>query len=198
MAAAVVSSRSRSRTASRSPSPFGIGALSGAHFNPAVTWRSRSSAGIPGRACRPIRRTARRRSSAGFALRSIFDFALAAIDKTQPGHAGARERLEPARRHRRRGAAHDFLWGPFTARGLAARARRGLRHRADRRDRHPDGGPLTGAAMNPARHWRPGPCRVASTIGTCIGSAPLGCAIAALSIRYVFAPPTDVARPVRP
>ena len=61
------------------------------------------------------------------------------------------------------------------------------------------GGPLTGAAMNPARH-------VATAVPAeffdnwyvyWIGPL-LGGAIAALSIRYVFAPRPDLARPITP
>lgn len=176
-----------------------FGALSGAHFNPAVTfalaivgrhpwsrvptyWIAQLSGGL----------------LAGFALRGVFDFALAAIDRTHLGTPALANGVSVPVGIGVEALLTIFLvWvvygtvvSPLAPRiaglgiGLTVAAAILM------------GGPLTGAAINPARH-------VATAVPAAffdnwyvywIGPL-LGAAIAALSIRFVFAPPPDLATP---
>ncbi|HKY49760.1 MAG TPA: aquaporin, partial [Candidatus Limnocylindria bacterium] len=176
-----------------------FGALSGGHFNPAVTF----ALAIIGR--HPWSRVPTYVVAqlvggllAGFALRTIFDFALAAIDTTHlgtpalangvsvPVAIGVEALLTIFLVWAVYGTAVSPLAPPIAGFGI------GLTVAADILM----GGPLTGAAMNPARH-------VATAVPAMfydnwyvywIGPL-LGAAIAALSIRYAYAPPADLAKP---
>lgn len=173
-----------------------FGGLSGGHFNPAVTlalaivgrhpwprvptyWIAQLAGGL----------------LAGFALRGIFDFALAAIDKTHLGTPALGNGVSIPVAIGVEALLTIFLVWAVYGTAVSPLAPRiagfgiGLTVAADILM----GGPLTGAAMNPARH-------VATAIPAAffdnwyvywIGPL-LGAAIAGLSIRYVFAPPPDL------
>ena len=179
-----------------------FGGLSGAHFNPAVTF----ALAIIGRhpwARVPTYIVAQLAGGllAGFALRGVFDFALAAIDKTHlgtpalangvsvPVAIGVEALLTIFLVWAVYGTAVSPLAPPIAGFGIGLTVLTDILM----------GGPLTGAAMNPARH-------VATAVPAAffdswyvywIGPL-LGAAIAALSIRYVFAPVPDLAAPVKP
>jgi MIP family channel proteins len=179
-----------------------FGALSGAHFNPAVTvalaivgWHPWSRV--------PTYVVAQLAGGlfAGFALRSVFDFALAAIDRTHLGTPALANGVSLPVGVGVETLLTIFLVWAIYGTAVSPLAPRiagfgvGLAVASDILM----GGPLTGAAMNPARH-------VATAVPAeffdnwyvyWIGPL-LGAAIAALSIRYVFAPPPDLARPVTP
>ena len=176
-----------------------FGGLSGAHFNPAVTF----ALAIIGRhpwSRVPTYVVAQLAGGvlAGFALRAIFDFALAAIDKTHlgtpalangvsvPVAIGVEALLTIFLVWAVYGTAVSPLAPPIAGFGIGLTVATDILM----------GGPLTGAAMNPARH-------VATAVPAMfydnwyvywIGPL-LGAAIAALSIRYVFAPRADLAKP---
>ncbi len=167
-----------------------FGALSGGHFNPAVTfglaiagkhpwsrvptyWIAQLLGGV----------------AAGFALRWIFDYALAAVDKTHLGTPALASGVSPLNGIVVEMFLTIFLvwavWGTAVS-PLAPRIAGfgiGLAVAMDILM----GGPLTGAAMNPARH-------VATAVPAAffdnwyvywIGPL-LGAAIAGLSIRYAL------------
>jgi aquaporin Z len=179
-----------------------FGALSGGHFNPAVTF----ALAIVGRhpwSRVPTYVVAQLAGGllAGFALRGIFDFALAAIDKTHLGTPALANGVSVPVGIGVEALLTIFLVWAYYGTAVSPLAPRiagfgiGLTVATDILM----GGPLTGAAMNPARH-------VATAVPVeffanwyvyWIGPL-LGAAIAALSIRYVFAPPTDLATSVRP
>ncbi len=172
-----------------------FGALSGAHFNPAVTF----ALAIVGRhpwSRLPTYWVAQLAGGllAGFALRGVFDFALAAIDKTHLGTPALANGVSVPVAIGVEALLTIFLVWAVYGTAVSPLAPRiagfgiGLTVATDILM----GGQLTGAAMNPARH-----------VATAVPAAffdnwyvywigPLiGAAIAALSIRYVFAPPPD-------
>jgi aquaporin TIP len=179
-----------------------FGGLSGAHFNPAVTF----ALAIIGRhpwSRVPTYWIAQLAGGllAGFALRGIFDFALAAIDKSHLGTPALANGVSVPVAIGVEALLTIFLVWAVYGTAVSPLAPRiagfgiGLTVATDILM----GGPLTGAAMNPARH-------VATAIPAAffdnwyvywIGPL-LGAAIAALSIRYVFAPPPDLVNPTTP
>jgi MIP family channel proteins len=172
-----------------------FGAMSGAHFNPAVTL-GLAFAGKHPWARVPTYWVAQLIGGvlAGFALRYVFDFALAAVDKTHLGTPGLGNGITPLNGIFIETLLTLFLvWAVYgtVVSPLAPRIAGfgiGLTVMTDILL----GGPLTGAAMNPAR-W----------FGTAVPAGYfdnwyvywigplLGAAVAGLSIRYVFAPPPD-------
>ena len=179
-----------------------FGGLSGGHFNPAVTF----ALAIVGRhpwSRVPTYVVAQLAGGllAGFALRGIFDFALAAIDKTHLGTPALANGVSVPVAIGVEALLTMFLVWAVYGTAVSPLAPRiagfgiGLTVATDILM----GGPLTGAAMNPARH-------VATAIPAAffdnwyvywIGPL-LGAAIAALTIRYVFAPPPDLVTPTTP
>jgi MIP family channel proteins len=178
-----------------------FGALSGAHFNPAVTF----ALAIAGR--HPWSRVPTYVVAqliggvlAGFALRGVFDFALAAIDKTHLGTPALANGVSVPVAIGVEAILTIFLVWAVYGTAVSPLAPRiagfgiGLAVATDILM----GGPLTGAAMNPARH-----------VGTAIPAqffdnwyvywiGPLlGAGIAGLSIRYIFAPAPDLATPAK-
>jgi MIP family channel proteins len=179
-----------------------FGGLSGAHFNPAVTF----ALAIIGRhpwSRVPTYVVAQLAGGllAGFALRGIFDFALAAIDKTHLGTPALANGVSVPVAIGVEAILTIFLVWAVYGTAVSPLAPRiagfgiGLTVATDILM----GGPLTGAAMNPARH-----------IATAVPAAffdnwhvywigpLLGAAIAAVSIRFVFAPPPDLVTPTKP
>ena len=176
-----------------------FGGVSGGQFNPAVTF----ALAIAGR--HPWARVPTYWAAqlvgglaAGFTLRYVFEFAIAAVDKTHLGTPALAGTITPAV-----GIAIETLltvflvWAVYGTAVLPLAPRIagfgiGLTVMTDILL----GGPLTGAAMNPAR-W----------FGTAVPAlffdnwyvywiGPLvGAAIAGLSIRYLFAPSSDLQTP---
>lgn len=174
-----------------------FGALSGGHFNPAVTF----ALAIAGRHAWPrvptyIIAQLIGGLLAGFALRGVFDFALAAIDKTHLGTPALANGVSVPVGIAVEALLTIFLVWAVYGTAVSPLAPRiagfgiGLAVATDILM----GGPLTGAAMNPARH-----------VGTAVPAeffdnwyvywiGPLlGAAIAGLSIRYILAPAPDLA-----
>ena len=173
-----------------------FGALSGAHFNPAVTL----GLAIAGR--HPWPRVPTYWAAqligglvAGFALRYVFDFAIAAIDKTHLGTPALADTITPMVGIVIEAILTIFLlWAVYgTAVSPLAPPIAGFGIGLTVMTDILLGGPLTGAAMNPAR-W----------FGTAVPAGffedwyvywigpLLGAAIAGLSIRYLLAPPPDL------
>jgi len=172
-----------------------FGAMSGAHFNPAVTF-GLAVAGKHPWARVPTYWAAQLVGGvlAGFALRYVFDFAIAAIDKTHLGTPSLGNGITPLSGIFIEAVLTIFLVWAVYGTAVSPLAPRiagfgiGLTVMTDILL----GGPLTGAAMNPAR-W----------FGTAVPAGffdnwyvywigpLLGAAIAGLSIRSVFAPPQD-------
>jgi aquaporin Z len=169
-----------------------LGALSGGHFNPAVTF----GLAIAGR--HPWSRVPTYWAAqliagvlAGFALRVVFDSSIAAIDKTHLGTPGLAANITPLTGVAIEALLTVFLVWAVYGTAVSPLAPRiagfgiGLTVMTDILV----GGPLTGAAMNPAR-W----------FGTAVPAAffdnwwvywvgpLLGAALAGFSIRYIFAP----------
>ena len=176
-----------------------FGGVSGGQFNPAVTF----ALAIAGR--HPWARVPTYWAAqlvgglaAGFALRYVFEFAIAAVDKTHLGTPALAGTITPAVGIVIETLLTVFLVWAVYGTAVSPLAPRiagfgiGLTVMTDILL----GGPLTGAAMNPAR-W----------FGTAVPAlffddwyvywiGPLvGAAIAGLSIRYLFAPPTDPRTP---
>ena len=176
-----------------------FGGLSGAHFNPAVTF----GLAIAGR--HPWARVPTYWAAqliggvlAGLALRYVFDFAIAAIDKTHLGTPALAGTVTPTVGIVIEALLTIFLVWAVYGTAVSPLAPRiagvgiGLTVMTDSLL----GGPRTGAAMNPAR-W----------FGTAVPAGfydnwyvywlgPLiGAAIAGLSIRYVLAPAPDLKAP---
>jgi MIP family channel proteins len=168
-----------------------FGALSGAHFNPAVTF-GLAVAGRHPWARVPTYWLAQLAGGvlAGFALRYVFDFAIAAIDKTHLGTPALAGTITPGVGIVIETLLTIFLVWAVYGTAVSPLAPRiagfgiGLTVMTDILL----GGPLTGAAMNPAR-W----------FGTAVPAGffdnwyvywigpLLGAAIAGLLIRYLFA-----------
>jgi MIP family channel proteins len=175
-----------------------FGSISGGHFNPAVTF-GLAVAGKHPWARVPTYWVAQLIGGvlAGFALRYVFDFAIAAIDKTHLGTPGLGNGITPLNGIFIEALLTLFLvWAVYgTAVSPLAPKIAGFGIGLTVMTDILLGGPLTGAAMNPAR-W----------FGTAVPAGYfdnwyvywigplLGAAIAGLSIRSAFAPPQD--RPV--
>jgi len=172
-----------------------FGALSGGHFNPAVTF----GLAIAGR--HPWSRVLTYWAAqvvgalaAGFALRYVFDFDPTGLNRTHIGTPALGGGVtDPAGIVVEAILTVFLLWAVFgtAVSPLAPRIAGfgiGLMVAADILA----GGPITGAAMNPAR-WL-GPAIAAGFFASwyvyIIGPL-IGAALAGLSYRYVFAPPED-------
>jgi aquaporin Z len=172
-----------------------FGAISGGHFNPAVTF-GLALAGKHPWARVPSYWIAQLVGGvlAGFALRYVFDYAIVAIDKTHLGTPALGGGVTPLTGIVVEALLTIFLvWAVYgTAVSPLAPKIAGFGIGLAVMTDILLGGPLTGAAMNPAR-W----------FGTAVPAGfydnwyvywigpLLGGAIAGLSIRYIFAPPTD-------
>ena len=176
-----------------------FGGLSGAHFNPAVTF----GLAIAGRhpwARVPTYWLAQLVGGvlAGFTLRYVFDFAIAAIDRTHLGTPALAGPVTPMVGIVIEALLTIFLvWAVYgTAVSPLAPPIAGFGIGLAVMTDILLGGPLTGAAMNPAR-W----------FGTAVPAGffdnwyvywigpLLGAAIAGVSIRFVLAPPPDLKPP---
>jgi aquaporin Z len=179
-----------------------FGAISGGHFNPAVTFALAIAGRHPWSRV-PTYWIAQLAGGllAGFALRGVFDFALAAIDKTHLGTPALANGVSVPVGIGVEALLTIFLVWAVYGTAVSPLAPRiagfgiGLTVATDILM----GGPLTGAAMNPARH-------VATAIPAVffdnwyvywIGPL-LGAALAGLSIRYLFAPAPDRVIPAKP
>ncbi|TME91094.1 MAG: aquaporin [Chloroflexi bacterium] len=176
-----------------------FGALSGGHFNPAVTfglavagkhpwdrvptyWIAQLAGGLV----------------AGFALRYAFDFSPSAADRTHLGTPSLAPGVgQPEAIVIEAILTLFLLWAVFGT-AISPLAPRiagfgiGLTVAADILM----GGPVTGAAMNPARWFGPAVAAGFYDNGLVYWIGPLlGAAIAGLSYRYVFAPDEDRAPP---
>ena len=173
-----------------------FGPFSGGHFNPAVTfglaivgrhpwarvptyWAAQLIAGL----------------AAGFALRVLYDRAIAAVDSTHLGTPALAFDVTPAAGIVIEAILTVFLvWAVYGTRvsPLAPRIAGfgiGLTVMTDILV----GGPLTGAAMNPARWFATAvPAGFFENWYVYWIGPLLGAAIAGLSIRYVLAPPPDL------
>jgi aquaporin Z len=179
-----------------------FGPISGGHFNPAVTF----ALAIAGR--HPWSRVPTYwiaqlvgGLAAGFALRGVFDFALAAIDKTHLGTPALANGVSVPIGIGVEALLTIFLVWAVYGTAVSPLAPRiagfgiGLTVATDILM----GGPLTGAAMNPARH-------VATAIPAAffdnwyvywVGPL-LGAAVGGLSIRLLFAQLRELATPAKP
>ena len=170
-----------------------FGAMSGGHFNPAVTF-GLAIAGKHPWARVPTYWIAQLVGglAAGFLLRYVFDFAIAAVDKTHLGTPALAGTITPTVGVVIEAVLTLFLVWAVYGTAVSPQAPRiagfgiGLTVMTDILL----GGPLTGAAMNPARH-------IATAIPAgffdnwwvyWIGPL-LGAAAAGLSIRYLFGAP---------
>lgn len=173
-----------------------FGALSGGHFNPAVTF----GLAIVGR--HPWSRVPTYWVAqlvgglvAGFALRMIFDSAIAAIDKTHLGTPALASTVTPTTGILLEAILTIFLMWAVYGTAVSPLAPRiagfgiGLTVMTDILI----GGPLTGAAMNPARWLATAvPAGFYDNWYVYWVGPLLGAAIAALTIRYIFAPSPDL------
>jgi aquaporin Z len=169
-----------------------FGAVSGGHFNPAVTF----ALAIAGR--HPWARVPTYWAAqlfggvvAGFALRFVFDYAIAAIDKTHLG-TPALTTITPVVGILVEALLTLFLIWAVYGTAVSPLAPRiagfgiGLTVMTDILL----GGPLTGAAMNPARWFATAvPAGFYDNWYVYWIGPLLGAAIAGLSIRVLFAPP---------
>ena len=173
-----------------------FGALSGGHFNPAVTF----GLAIAGR--HPWSRVPTYWIAqligglvAGYALRVVFDSAIAAIDKTHLGTPALAGTVTPANGILIEALLTVFLVWAVYGTAVSPLAPRiagfgiGLTVFSDILI----GGPLTGAAMNPARWFATAvPAGFYDNWYVYWVGPLLGAAIAALTIRYIFAPRPDL------
>ena len=173
-----------------------FGALSGGHFNPAVTF----GLAIVGR--HPWSRVPTYWAAqligglvAGFALRTVFDSAIAAIDKTHLGTPALAGTVTATNGILIEAVLTIFLVWAVYGTAVSPLAPRiagfgiGLTVMTDILI----GGPLTGAAMNPARWFATAvPAGFYDNWYVYWVGPLLGAAIAALTIRYIFAPPPDL------
>ncbi len=172
-----------------------LGAISGGHFNPAVTFGVAVAGKLPwGRVPTYWAAQLIGAVAAGLALRYFFDSALAAASQTHLGTPTLATGLSATTGIAIEAVLTVFLvWAVFGT-AVSPSAPKiggfgiGLTVAADILL----GGPLTGAAMNPARHF--GPAVVAGFFDNWyvywIGPL-LGAAIAGLSYRYLFAGPGE-------
>ena len=169
-----------------------FGAISGGHFNPAVTfglaiagkhpwsrvpsyWAAQLVGGI----------------AAGFALRAVFDFALAAVDRTHLGTPALAQGVTPAVGVLVEAILTVFLVWAVYGTAVSPLAPRiagfgiGLTVATDILV----GGPLTGAAMNPARWAATAVPAGFFADGWVYWVGPLlGAAVAGAFVRWGFAP----------
>ena len=176
-----------------------FGALSGGHFNPAVTF----GIAVAGRhpwARVPTYWIAQLFGGlvAGYALRILFDSAIAAIDKTHLGTPALAPAVTPAAGIAIEAILTVFLMWAVYGTAVSPLAPRiagfgiGLTVFTDILL----GGPLTGAAMNPARHFATAvPASFYDNWAVYWIGPLLGAAIAGITIRYVFAPAPDLKAP---
>jgi len=176
-----------------------FGGLSGGHFNPAVTF----ALAIAGRhpwARVPTYWLAQLVGGllAGFALRYVFDFAIAAIDKTHLGTPALAGTVTPTAGIVIETLLTIFLVWAVYGTAVSPLAPRiagfgiGLTVMTDILL----GGPLTGAAMNPARWFATAvPAGFFDNWYVYWIGPLLGAAIAGVLIRYVLAPPPDLKTP---
>ena len=173
-----------------------FGGISGAHFNPAVTF-ALAIAGKHPWARVPTYWAAQLVGGllAGFALRSVFDYAIAAIDKTHLG-TPALTTITPAVGIAVEAILTIFLVWAVYGTAVSPLAPRiagfgiGLTVMTDILL----GGPLTGAAMNPARWFATAvPAGFYDNWYVYWIGPLLGAAIGGLSIRLLFTP-SDVER----
>lgn len=176
-----------------------FGALSGGHFNPAVTF----GIAVAGRhpwARVPTYWIAQLIGGlvAGYALRILFDSAIAAIDKTHLGTPALAPAVSPAAGIAIEAILTVFLVWAVYGTAVSPLAPRiagfgiGLTVFTDILL----GGPLTGAAMNPARWFATAvPASFYDNWSVYWIGPLLGAAIAGVTIRYVFAPPPDLKAP---
>ena len=172
-------------------STFGV--VSGGHFNPAVTF----GLAIAGR--HPWMRVPTYWAAqliggllAGFALRYVFDFAIAAVDKTHLGTPALAGTITPGVGILVEALLTLFLVWAVYGTAVSPLAPRiagfgiGLTVMTDILL----GGPLTGAAMNPARHFATAiPAGFYDNWYVYWIGPLLGAAIGGLSIRFLFTPP---------
>jgi aquaporin Z len=176
-----------------------FGALSGGHFNPAVTF----GLAIAGR--HPWSRVPTYWAAqlvggviAGYALRFVFEFSIAAVDKTHLGTPGLAGTITPTVGIVIEALLTLFLvWAVYgTAVSPLAPPIAGFGIGLTVMTDILLGGPLTGAAMNPARWFATAvPASFYDNWYVYWIGPLLGAAIAGLSIRYLFAPPPDLQRP---
>jgi MIP family channel proteins len=176
-----------------------FGALSGGHFNPAVTF----GLAIVGRhpwARVPTYWVAQLVGglAAGFALRVVFDSAIAAVDKTHLGTPALAGTVTPVTGIFIEALLTIFLVWAVYGTAVSPLAPRiagfgiGLTVMTDILI----GGPLTGAAMNPARWFATAvPSGFYDSWYVYWVGPLLGAAIAALTIKYIFAPSPDLKTP---
>lgn len=176
-----------------------FGGLSGGHFNPAVTF-GLAIAGRHSWARVPTYWLAQLIGGvlAGFTLRYVFDFAIAAIDKTHLGTPALAGTITPTVGIVIEALLTIFLVWAVYGTAVSPLAPRiagfgiGLTVMTDILL----GGPLTGAAMNPARWFATAvPAGFFDNWYVYWIGPLLGAAIAGLSIRYVLAPPPDLQAP---
>lgn len=167
-----------------------FGAVSGGHFNPSVTFALAIANRHPW-ARVPTYWAAQLFGGllAGFALRYVFDFAIAAVDKTHLGTPALAGTISPAVGIIIEGLLTLFLVWAFYGTAVSPLAPRiagfgiGLTVVTDILL----GGPLTGAAMNPAR-WlaTAGPAGFFDNWYVYWSGPMLGAAVGGLSIRFLF------------
>jgi aquaporin Z len=176
-----------------------FGAMSGGHFNPAVTF-GLAVAGRHPWARVPTYWIAQLVGglAAGFVLRYVFDSAIAAIDKTHLGTPALASTVTPAAGVVIEAILTLFLVWAVYGTAVSPLAPRiagfgiGLTVFTDILL----GGPLTGAAMNPARHVATAvPAGFYDNWWVYWVGPLLGAAIAGLLVRYVLAPPPDLKVP---
>jgi MIP family channel proteins len=173
-----------------------FGALSGGHFNPAVTF-GLAVAGRHPWARVPTYWIAQLVGGviAGFALRYVFDFAIAAVDKTHLGTPALAAPITPTVGIVIEAVLTLFLVWAVYGTAVSPLAPRiagfgiGLTVMTDILL----GGPLTGAAMNPARHFATAiPASFYDNWYVYWVGPLVGARVAGLTIRYIFAPPPAV------
>ena len=172
-----------------------FGGLSGGQFNPAVTF-GLAVAGRHPWARVPTYWAAQLIGglAAGFTLRYVFDFAIAAVDKTHLGTPALAGTITPTVGIVIEALLTIFLVWAVYGTAVSPLAPRiagfgiGLTVMTDILL----GGPLTGAAMNPARWFATAvPAAFFDNWYVYWIGPLLGAAIGGLSIRYLFAPPPD-------
>jgi MIP family channel proteins len=169
-----------------------FGVISGAHFNPAVTF-GLALAGKHPWARVPTYWAAQLVGglAAGFALRYVFDYSIVAIDKTHLGTPALGAGVTPLAGIAVEALLTLFLVWAVYGTAVSPRAPKisgfgiGLAVMTDILL----GGPLTGAAMNPARWFATaGPASYFDNWYVYWIGPLLGAAVAGLSVRYIFAP----------
>lgn len=167
-----------------------FGALSGGHFNPAVTFGLAIAGKHPwSRVPTYVVAQLVGGVAAGFALRWIFDFSLAAVDKTHLGTPALAGPVSPLIGIVIEAFLTLFLvWAVYgTAVSPLAPKIAGFGIGLTVAMDILMGGPLTGAAMNPARHFATAvPAAFFDNWYVYWIGPLLGAAVGGLSIRYAF------------